>query len=125
LPTHLLAQTIECAGVGQCNYVNASEYAYIAGVPVSLLGLLLYGTLLVTAAGWYLRPASDLWPVSYWGVALSGALYAAYLTYVEVGVLKAVCVWCVASAVVLTVSFLLSSLGLLQPATARTAPRSS
>jgi uncharacterized membrane protein len=31
-------QPIECGGVGDCGYVNSSEYASVGGVPVSALG---------------------------------------------------------------------------------------
>ncbi len=112
--THYGHKTIACAGVGQCDYVNSSEYARIAGLPVSVLGLLLYGVLLVAALAWLVRPRSETAPVLYWGVALSGAGYAAYLTYVELGVLHAICVWCVASAMVLATSLALSTAALLR-----------
>jgi uncharacterized membrane protein len=112
--THYGHKTIACAGLGQCDYVNSSEYARIAGLPVSVLGLLLYGVLLVAALAWLLRPRSETAPVLYWGVALSGAGYAAYLTYVELGVLHAICVWCVASAMVLATSLAVSTAALLR-----------
>jgi uncharacterized membrane protein len=114
--THLLEKSIECGGAGECDYVNASDYAHIAGVPVALLGLALYGTLLAIAVQWYRAPESELWPVVYWGVVLSGAGYAGYLTYVELEVLHAICLWCVASAIVLLMSLALSTAMLLRPA---------
>lgn len=113
--THLLEKSIVCGGAGECDYVNASDYAYILGVPVALLGLGLYGAMLAIAVQWYRAPESDIWPVVYWGVALSGAGYAGYLTYVELEILHAVCLWCVGSAIVLAVSLALSTLLLLRP----------
>ena len=41
------------------------------------------------------------------GVSLAGALYSAYLTYLELFVIDAICPWCVSSA-----SLLLLALGL-------------
>lgn len=112
--THYAEKPIECGGLGgQCDYVNSSEYAAVAGIPVSVLGLLAYTGLLTTALAWAARPASDIWPVAYWGMALAGAGYAGYLTYVELEILHAICAWCVASAVVLTLSLLLSTAYLL------------
>jgi uncharacterized membrane protein len=62
--------------------------------------------------------------VLYWGLALSGAGYAAYLTYVELEVLHAICVWCVASATILGTSLLLATAALvLTPETAATTIR--
>ena len=102
-------QPIACAGVGDCGYVNSSEYASIGGVPVSGLGSLLYLAMTLTALAWSRRSDVDWLPIAYWGQALAGAGYAAYLTYVELWVLHAICVWCVTSAVLLTLSLVLAS----------------
>ena len=111
--THYADKPIVCAGLGQCEYVNSSAYASVAGVPVSLMGILAYAGLLAAALLWLSRPGSESWPVMYWGMALAGAGYAGYLTYVELEILHAICVWCVVSAVVLTTSLLLSTAYLL------------
>lgn len=111
--THYADKPIVCGGLGQCDYVNSSEYASVAGIPVSLLGVAMYSGLFAAAALWALRPGSDFWPVAYWGMALAGAGYAGYLTYVELEVLRAICVWCVVSAVVLALSLLISTAYLL------------
>lgn len=107
--THYADKPIVCAGLGQCDYVNSSEYASVAGIPVSVLGILAYSGLLGTALVWAFRPRSEFLPVAYWGMALAGAGYAGYLTYVELDILHAICVWCVVSAVVLTLSLLLAT----------------
>ena len=46
------------------------------------------------------------------GVSLVGVLYSAYLTYLELFVIYAICRWCVASAVIMAVFFILSILNL-------------
>jgi len=107
-------QPIACGGVGDCGYVNSSEYASVGGLPVSGLGALLYLVMAVTALAWSLRGDVDWLPVAYWGLALAGAGYAAYLTYVELWVLHAICVWCVTSAVLLALSLLLASLAVFR-----------
>jgi uncharacterized membrane protein len=107
--THYADKTIVCGGLGECDYVNSSKYASVAGIPVSVLGILAYAGLLGTAAVWALKPRSEIWPVAYWGMALAGAGYAGYLTYVELEILHAICVWCVVSAIVLTTSLILST----------------
>ena len=119
--THYGDRPIACAGVGDCEAVNSSAYASIGGVPVSLLGVGLYASLAALASYWALDPADDRRMVMYWGLALSGAGYAAYLTYVELEVLHAICVWCVASATILGTSLLLATAALvLTPETAAT-----
>jgi uncharacterized membrane protein len=90
--------------------VNSSEYASVGGVPVSGLGTLLYLTMALTAIAWSRRAEVDWLPIAYWGLALAGAGYTAYLTYVELWVLHAICVWCVTSAVLLTLSLVLASI---------------
>jgi uncharacterized membrane protein len=47
-------------------------------------------------------------PLAVFGISLIGVLYSAYLTYLELFVILAVCKWCVASAVIMVVFFLLS-----------------
>jgi uncharacterized membrane protein len=111
---HYGDKPIVCAGVGQCDYVNSSEYASVLGIPVSVLGILMYAGLLAAAAAWLVWYRSEVLPIVYWGMALAGAGYAGYLTYVELEILHAICVWCVASATVLTVSLLLATAVLLR-----------
>jgi uncharacterized membrane protein len=103
-------QPIACGGVGDCGYVNSSEYASVGGMPVSGLGALLYLAMAFTAIAWLRLREVDWLPIAYWGLALAGAGYAGYLTYVELWVLRAICVWCVTSAVLLAVSLVLASL---------------
>lgn len=79
-----------CAIAHGCSVVQASRYAELAGVPVALLGVLGYAGVLAALA-LDLRSAAAL-------VSLTGAGFSGWLTYVEVGVLDAICVWCVASA---------------------------
>ena len=103
-------QPIACGGVGDCGYVKSSDYASVGGVPVSGLGALLYLAMALAAIGWIRYTELDWLPIAYWGLALSGAGYAAYLTYVELAVLHAICVWCVTSALLLAVSLMLGSI---------------
>ena len=107
--THYGDQPIECGGVGDCNYVNSSEYASIGGIPVSMLGMAMYVGLIGAAAFWSLKPGDDKRMIAYWGLALAGAGYAGYLTYVELAILHAICVYCVVSACILGVSLALST----------------
>ena len=80
-------------GSGSCETVQTSSYATIVGVPVAALGIVGYSGLLLSAllrgeAGVYLGLL----------VALVGTLFSAYLTYLELFVIHAICEWCVASA---------------------------
>jgi len=87
-----------CAGGGHgCERVQSSSYARLGGVPVALLGLAGYLAIAVAllAPGERARLAAAT-------LAVSGFGFSAYLTYLELFVIDAICQWCVASAVLLT-----------------------
>jgi uncharacterized membrane protein len=75
----------------------------VGGVSVALLGLLLYLGVF-GAALWRLRDGASTpgaISLALLGLALSGALYSTYLTYLELFVIRAICPWCVSSALLL------------------------
>jgi uncharacterized membrane protein len=111
--SHWRDDEIACGGLGDCNYVNSSAYARFGDVPVSLLGAGLYAGLIASAALWLLRPDDERRPVLFWGLSVAGFGYAAYLTYLELAVLDAICVWCVVSAVILTLALAGSTAAIL------------
>ena len=104
-----------CAGAGGCEQVQASRYAMVAGLPVALLGLLLYLGILGLSIARALPPSSTsgLVSLALFGLALAGTLFSAYLTYLELFVIQAICPWCVTSAIVVTALFALSAWDLL------------
>lgn len=93
-----------CVIGGGCSTVQDSEYAELAGVPVAVLGLVAYATLLVAAlvAG-ALGRALGLF------TAVVGVGFSAWLTYVELFVIEAICAWCVASAVLIVLALVLAA----------------
>ncbi len=98
-----------CAGVGDCETVNTSPYAEVAGVPVALLGLGMYAALFALTLTARARPrAAEPLTAAVFGLSLAGTLYSVYLTYLEVAVIRAICPWCVVSAVLVTAIFLLT-----------------
>jgi uncharacterized membrane protein len=98
-----------CGPIGDCESVNSSRYAEIAGIPIALLGALAYVAVLALlgAERWLPRQAENL-NFGVFGIGLIGTLYSAYLTYIEVAVLRAVCPYCVVSAVAVTAIFIIS-----------------
>ena len=84
-------------GGGACERVQSSPYAELVGIPVALLGLLAYATVLASLA---LPDALGRTLAAF--VSLAGFGFSAWLTYVELVKLDAVCQWCVASALVMT-----------------------
>jgi uncharacterized membrane protein len=100
-----------CAGgSGGCEKVQNSDYAELAGVPVALLGLIGYGAILVS-----LWLPGDLGRFAGAVMALAGFGFSAWLTYVELFEIDAICQWCVASAVIMTALAVVTSLRFAVP----------
>ena len=79
-----------------CEKVQTSQWSKVAGVPVALLGLLGYAAILGATLA---RGETALLAAA--AAARVGAGFSAYLTYREVFTIHAICVWCVASAVLM------------------------
>jgi uncharacterized membrane protein len=97
------------AGGGGCEKVQSSSYSKLAGVPVALLGLIGYLALLAS-----LPVRGDAGRFAGALIALAGFGFSAYLTYRELFTIKAICQWCVASAVLMTVLAVLTTMRLLR-----------
>jgi uncharacterized membrane protein len=86
-----------CAVAHGCATVQQSKYAHLAGIPVALLGLGGYLAILASLAR-----DDEAWRTATAFLALAGFGFSAWLTYVEVVRLDAICIWCVGSAVCMT-----------------------
>ena len=105
--TYWTAGSPFCGGLGGCAKVEASPYANIRGIPVALLGLLMY----LSMAGlgvWNLVKGGQTALLGVAAMAFSGVLFSAYLTYRSIFTIGSVCPWCVASAITVTAIFGLS-----------------
>lgn len=94
-----------CGPIGDCNTVQQSEFARIFGVlPVGVAGIAGYGAILMAwMAAHYLRGASGKRAaLALPTLALIGTLFSIYLTFLEPFVIGATCLWCLASAVIIT-----------------------
>lgn len=98
-------------GIGNCEKVNTSRFASVAGIPVALIGAAGYLTiLLVVLLEGKIVFFEENNRFILFGLSLVGTLYSAYLTYVEVAVLKAICPFCVLSALAMTAIFIFAAL---------------
>ena len=84
-----------CPISGGCETVQQSEYSAIAGIPVAAIGVVDSIVVLVATAVWWRRGDRRALYVAY-GLGLVGTLMVAYLTYLELFVIHAICTWCVA-----------------------------
>lgn len=105
---HYTGATPVCAISHGCEVVQKSRYSELAGVPVALLGLLGYVAILAALAvdGERGRTLAVF-------LSLAGFGFSLWLTYTEVAKLHAICPWCVASAVCMTLLAGLSAVRLL------------
>ena len=94
---HYAGIELACS-TGGCEVVQTSEWAEVYGLPVAVLGL--FGYLSILASLLALRGDAQLFVSA--ALSLVGFAYSGYLTYQELFTIKAICQWCVASAVVLT-----------------------
>jgi uncharacterized membrane protein len=105
----LTGNTVACSNVGNCELVNNSRFSEIQGIPIALLGFGGYLAILILLAVELRNPAAEeTTRTGVFGLTLVGVLYSAYLTYIELGILRAICPYCLASAVIMTLLFLLS-----------------
>jgi uncharacterized membrane protein len=107
---------VQC-GVGGCMVVQTSAYAWFPprtvsdfGIPVAAMGIVAYTTLLALAIiGVQPRYVAARWiATAILVVAAVGLAFSAWLTYLEAAVINAWCQWCVVSAILVTLIFLLS-----------------
>jgi uncharacterized membrane protein len=89
--------TLACA-TGGCETVQESSYSQVLGVPVALLGLAAYVAIFATALSRH-----ELARAAASSIALAGVGFAAYLLYVQLAVIDALCAWCLASDALVTV----------------------
>jgi uncharacterized membrane protein len=117
---HYAGLKVVCLSSGGCETVQSSRYAKLDGVPVATLGLAGYIAILITLA---IR--SELGRAAGFGLALVGFLFSMYLTYRELFTIKAICQWCVGSAVLMTLLAILTAIRILrvEPAPVTTTPK--
>jgi len=103
--------TLSCK-IGGCEKVNTSPYAVLFGVPVAFWGVLYYVALFsASLCSTFERFCDDrrfsrlLLILTSWGVLVSG-----YLTYLEAAVIHAWCQWCVVSAILVVIMFVVAIL---------------
>ncbi len=92
------------AGGGGCETVAKSSYSHIAGVNIAIFGIV--GYILLLASAFF---ANDAARFGGFAVALGGFGFSVYLTYLEIFKIEAICQWCVSSAVLMTILFLLNA----------------
>jgi uncharacterized membrane protein len=107
---HYAGITPACEIAHGCERVQTSKWSELAGVPVALLGLLTYAAILAA-----LLAAGETALLAGAGLSLVGFGFSAYLTYRELFTIEAICIWCVASALLMTALAVLTVARMLRP----------
>ena len=107
---YLVNVSIGCPFNANCDLVQASPYAYMWGVPVPLLGLLMYAAFTLMGILLFLKKAEweNILSLAIYGISLAGVIFTGYLYYLEIFVLHAFCSWCIVSSIVILSIFILS-----------------
>lgn len=93
---------LQCSETGliNCSVVENSAWSRVAGIPTALLGFIAHAMLgtvwLLESRG--IAPFKQYGVLMLFGIALFSVMYHAYLTYVSVNILKALCPYCLAAA---------------------------
>ena len=95
---HYAGDAPVCAIAHGCATVQKSDYAMLAGVPVALLGALGYIAILAAL----IRDDENARTAAVF-LSLVGLGFSGWLTYVEIVKLDAICIWCVGSAICMTI----------------------
>lgn len=97
-------------GVGGCAEVTTSEYSSILGIPVAYLGLAHYSLmLLLTFFVFAFRKRSLIFfPIL--PLAIIGVTFSSWLVFAQLVLLKAICFYCMASALSSLLLFVVTAL---------------
>jgi uncharacterized membrane protein len=96
------------AGGSGCKTVAESSYSHVAGINIAVFGIV--GYVLLLASAFFAKDAARL---GGFAVSLGGFGYSIFLTYIEIFKIEAICQWCVASAVLMTILFFLNATRLI------------
>ena len=96
-----------CGPLHGCEQVALSEYSRIGGIPVAVFGVGLSLLLLALAITWWRTNLYGLLLLHY-GLSLAGVVFEAYFLYLELFVIRAVCVWCTSYGLSLVLRFVIA-----------------
>jgi len=103
---HYNGTPLACGITSGCERVTASVYSKLMGVPVSLLGVMYY--LLIAGLAGASLYAKDKTPLILASVFTAvGLLMSAWFVYLQLAVIKSICMYCMLSAGTSTMLFAL------------------
>jgi uncharacterized membrane protein len=96
-----------CGPIKGCEQVARSEFARIGGIPVAAFGVVLSLALLALALAWWKTDIYGLL-LGHYALSLLGVIFDGYFLFLQVFVIKAVCIWCLSYEITLLLRFLIA-----------------
>ncbi|MEO8638133.1 MAG: vitamin K epoxide reductase family protein [Candidatus Taylorbacteria bacterium] len=108
---HYLGTPIPCSVFGGCDIVTNSSYSQIGGVPLALVGALYYLSLIIFCIIYFdSRKTGTLKIASY--IVVPAFLVSLWLVYLQFFVIHAICLYCMISATISLVLFVIGQITL-------------
>lgn len=101
---HYLGAPPPCGAFGGCETVTTSEYATIAGAPVALLGALYYLAVFLAVIAYLDTRRPGILRMTA-GFTAVGFIASVWFVYLQLFVIRAICPYCMLSALASTVLF--------------------
>lgn len=102
-----------CGPLQGCEEVAGSEYAWIGPIPVAIFGALFSIALGAIALAWWKTGDRRLLAIIY-GLSLAAVVFEGYLLFLQIFVIEAICVWCVAYGISLALGFVIALIAWLR-----------
>ena len=103
---YYLGTPINCSIFEGCNQVASSPYAVMFGLPVALYGVAYYLAIFIATIAALDAGSAKIFRLVSWATVL-GLLASAYFTYLQAFVISAWCIYCLGSAAISTILFVL------------------
>ena len=110
---HYLNSPLNCSVLAGCDKVTASAYSSIYGIPVSLLGVIFYILLFILFFTFLFLPVQNLAKkqkivrfIVFAGFL--GVVFSAWLLFLQIFIIKALCLYCIISDTAAAIIFVLS-----------------
>jgi len=103
---HFLGRIPKCSIIEGCGAVTTSQYATIGSIPIALLGSFFYLSIFILTII-YLDTKKESYIILASRIPIAGFFTSLYLVYLQIFILKAICLYCMGSAICSTLLFLL------------------
>ena len=102
---HYTGLALRCSVFSGCDQVTTSPYSMILGIPVALLGVFYYLTILLATLFYFDSKKSSLPRYIAWATC-AGLVASIWFVYLQIFVIKAICQYCMISATTSTLLFI-------------------